>query len=183
MPTELDVLAKLNPLSWRGIIVPYVSRKVGFQHVNAEHKFNFAGEAIEPTGPKAWTFEYTIPFRQGLSSTARYGNLFGSIMPKFIAAMRDKSPGDLYDPVMGTIFRCVPAQFSDESDPDKRDGTDITVSFVHSPAPEDLQKELELVSRDDLKSAAGALDIEVEKVDWQQEEPPPQMVNPASIRT
>lgn len=178
MPSELDVLSKLDPLVWRGIALPYVSRRVGFQHVNAEHKFNFAGEAIEPTGPKAWTFEYTIPLRQSLSSTARYGNLFGSIMPRLIAAMRNKSPGQLYDPVSGVFWRCVPATLSDETDPLKRDGTDITIAFVHAPETADVAAENEFTTRNDLESAAGSLDTEVEKVDWKQQEPPPQTVNP-----
>lgn len=181
MANPLDVLSTLNPLSWRNILLPYTSRKVGFQHVNAEHKFNFAGEQIEPTGPKAITFEFTVPFLQSLSSTARYGNLFGSIMPKIWAAMLDKSPGPLYDPVTGRIWRCVPATLADETVPTTRDGTEMVLSWIHSPEdPEDLRA-FEVLVRSDLLTAAGSLDMEVKKVDWKQYEPPPQTVNPLQL--
>lgn len=178
MASELDVLSKLHPLSWRGILLPYTSRRVGFQHVNAAHKFNFAGEQIEPTGPKALTLEYGIPLLQSLSSTERYGNLFGSALPRLFAAMRDKTPGQLYDPVYGLTLRCVPADYQDETDPLKRDGTTLVISFIHAPEDQDLDQALEVATRGDLITAAGSLDREVQKVDWQQRVPPEPTVNP-----
>lgn len=175
-----DVFKELDRFSWRGITLPLSARSVSFQHDDVRHRFQFKdGEWIEATGAKNWTFSYTIPFREDIA-TGPYKNLFTKTLAEFTLACRDRTPGELTDPVLGRFrARCV--SFSDSSDVNKRDGDDVQVEFVHAPELDDIELiDGGVVNVSGLQSDAAELDAEVEKVDWQQEEPPQPLVNPIS---
>jgi hypothetical protein len=91
--------------------------------------------------------------------------------------MRNKNPGELHDPRFG-IVRCVPVDWDEEWDPDRRDGADIVISFVEAPEFDESQDTTEIPTIEGLNSAAGFMDGEIERVDWQQELPPERTVNP-----
>jgi len=173
-----DVFKHLDPLKWRGLVLPLTARSVSFAHEDARHKFQYKdGEFIDSTGAKNWTFSYTIPFREDIA-TGPYLNLFTETMPKFIEACRNRSRGPLWDPVLGYFdAKCV--SFSATSDVNRRDGDDIQVEFVHAPEIDVLAlDEFSVSSLKGLETDVRALDEEVEKIDWEQEAPPEPLVNP-----
>jgi hypothetical protein len=139
-----DIYSQLARLSFRQIVVPVSARSVRFEHETVEHKLSFKdNELIEQLGSKNWTFDYTIPFREGIT-TGPYRNLFLDTMARFIQAMRDREPGPLVDPILGP-FTVVPVRFSAASDVNRRDGDDVQVTFRHAPEPgeeDDLSKAL-----------------------------------------
>jgi DNA circularisation protein N-terminus len=132
MPILNDVYTDLPRFSWRGIEVPLLTRSAGFQHSDARHKFLFRDEEfIEPLGAQNWTFRYSIPLRQGIAK-GPYRDLFLEVYPRFVDACRERTPGELYDPVLG-LYRCKPLSFEDESDVQRRDGDDVRVEFIWAP--------------------------------------------------
>jgi hypothetical protein len=162
---------KLLPApSWRGIVFPVTQRSVTRAHDKVEHKIQYRnGFPIEMTGARNWTFEYTIPFREDISVKG-YRNLFTVTMPQLIEAFEDTEVGELVDPVYG-VFRCVPDTWQDTSTAAIRDGTDVVVSFVHSPQPDDAA--LDIQTARSAEQAAIALGRELEATDWEDNEPPP----------
>lgn len=131
----MDVFRDLPRLSWRGIEVPVLSRNVSFDQTIVRHQYAYRDdELLESVGRKNWRFEYAIPFRQDITK-GPYKDLFILTYPDFLRACRDRSDGELIDPVLGTFtVRCE--KVSTSSDPNRRDGDDVQVSFVHSPEAE-----------------------------------------------
>lgn len=170
-----DVLSKLPRFSWRGQELPLTSRTVRFSHDDTDHTFQYRdGEIIERQGVKNWTFSYTIPFRQDIAK-GPYRNLFSEQLLSFIFACRDKSPDTLRDPVIGS-FRAVCSTYEEETDVQKRDGTDVRVEFRHAPLLDDVELEIiqgGLSGLTAVASQAGALDADVTTVLW-----PPQVQAP-----
>ena len=176
-----DVLSKLPHLSWRGIVVPIMGEATArFAHGNVAHKFIYKdGELVESTGAQNWTFSYTIPFRQDIAK-GPYRNLYTVTLPDFILACRDGSAGELIDPDLGQ-FRAKPTDLTRTLDPNKRDGADVRVEFVHAP---DQADEVDLLvglpNLASIKNEAGALDLEALRSDWEQEPSPEPSADPLS---
>jgi hypothetical protein len=182
--SEIDVFKNLPRLSWRGIELPIMTRTASFQHENVQHKFAFRDNAlVEQLGAQNWTFSYTIPFRQGIAK-GPYVDLFLRTFTDFVFACRDRSPGELTDPVLGA-FRAQCTSLTDESDPNKRDGDDVRVEFVHAPEIDDVEMLAGGVqSLSGLANDSGALDADFERVDIPPEQEPPEpTVNPISAIT
>ena len=135
----MDVFRDLPRLTWRGIEVPVAARTVSFDQEIVRHKYAYRDdELVESLGRRNWRFEYTVPFRQDITK-GPYVNLFIETYPKFLRACRDRAEGELVDPVLGTfVVRCE--QVSTTSDVNRRDGDDVQVVFVHSPAVEDVDQ-------------------------------------------
>jgi len=116
-----------------------MARRVSFEHEHVRHKYVFRdNELVEALGHKNWTFEYTIPFREDINK-GDFRQLYVSDFPDFLRACRDRSEGELVDPILGTFnARC--AQVDIETDVNKRDGEDVRVVFIHSPAAEDTNE-------------------------------------------
>jgi len=133
----VDVFRNLPRVSWRGIIVPVTERRASFGQEIVKHKFAYRDdEIVEGLGRLNLRFEYTIPFRQDITK-GPYENLFLEVYPKFLAACRDSSAGELTDPVLGTFdARCE--QLNSISDVNRRDGDDVQVTFVQSPPIDEL---------------------------------------------
>ena len=170
-----DVLSKLPRFSWRGQELPLLSRSVRFSHDDTDHTFQYRdGDIIERKGVKNWTFNYTIPFRQDIAK-GPYKDLFTVGLLEFIFACRDKSADTLRDPVLGSM-RCVCSTYEEETDAQKRDGTDVRVEFKSSPLLDDVELEIiqgGLSGLQAVSSQAGALDADVSRVLW-----PPQVPSP-----
>lgn len=176
-----DVLSKLQVLSFRGIKVPILGECTAhFAHEDATHKFIYRdGAMVEAEGAQNWTFSYTIPFRQDIAK-GPYKNLYTEVYPAFIIACRDRTPGDLVDPDLG-LFRAKATDFTRTLDPQKRDGADVRVEFVHAPTIEDIETDMQLIPPlSGIKTQAGELDRAVATMDWEQEEPPEPTVDPLS---
>jgi hypothetical protein len=165
-----DVLRKLPKFKWRGITVPLLSCKGSFEQDDVIHKFEFRDkELLESQGVKNWRFTYTIPFREEITKTP-YSKLFSSVLPDFILACRDRTPGPLYDPILGS-FRAKVANFSLDTDVGKRDGSDVTVDFIEAPEIGEIDDFVAVHDVTD-KTDARSIDDAVKLVDWKQEEPP-----------
>jgi len=135
----MDVFRDLPRLSWRGIEVPVAARNVSFSQDVVRHKYAYSdGELVESLGRRNWRFQYTVPFRQDITK-GPYRNLFIETYPAFLRACRDRTAGEMVDPVLGTFMvRCE--QVETTSDVNKRDGDDVQVVFVHSPDLGDIDQ-------------------------------------------
>jgi len=173
-----DLFKQLRTLEWRGLKVPITGRTVGFQHELAKHKYVFRDrEQIEPLGARNLTFRYSIPMREDIVR-GPHEKLFTQGLTDFLNACLDREPGDLWDPVHGK-FKAVAVSYNETLNVLKRDGVDLEIDFIHAPETEELDLTGEAVI--DLQSTtaeAGALDAQVARVDWQQEEPPEPTVDP-----
>jgi prophage DNA circulation protein len=120
-----DALAKLPPLSWRGIKVPIASLATDGGHDVAEHKKpDRAGARLESTGELPRSVHVRVLLRNGIqldqspqASTA----LFPSVADAFIAALRDGTTGDLVHPRFGTM-RCKVITWHESIEAAVRDG-------------------------------------------------------------
>jgi hypothetical protein len=156
-----DVLAQMRPLSWRGILLPIVERSAGFQHDEVQHKFTYRDEMlIESTGRRNLTFRYTVPMRQDIAR-GPYANLYTEVLPQLFDACRNRGAGELDDPVYGA-FRAKCTAWDDMLDPNKRDGIDVRLEFIHAPAPGETAEEAPRpASPGSLETDAGKLDADV----------------------
>lgn len=169
----VDVLKPLKPMSWRGIEYPVTERNVSFLHENVDHKIQYrSNDFPEPIGPHSFLFKYTIPMREGIA-VGKYYNLFNEGLQILVSDMRNKDPGDLHDQIYGD-YRCIPVSFSETTDVNKRDGTDVSVEFLHSPRIGDTDPELPITITGvvGLVGDAGMLDSDLVKQDWNQEPSP-----------
>jgi hypothetical protein len=170
---SLDILKLLPRFSWRRLEYPLAGRSVGFAHDTVPHKLEFRnGEFHDQTGARGMVFNYTIPMREGIA-VGPYRNLFARMLTQLLKDFQDKTPGDLIDPVYG-VKRCVPGEWRDDTDPRKRDGTDLQLSFVHDPDINKVDPETnkQLVSLSGVQSESGALDQELKTISWEQEPSP-----------
>lgn len=133
-----DIFKDLPRLKWRGIEVPVAERRVGFEQELARHKFAYRDdELLESLGRRNWRFEYTIPFREDIDK-GPYRNLYVATFSTFLQACRDRSEGQLEDPVLGQYAARVES-LSIQTDINRRDGEDVQVAFVHSPALDEIE--------------------------------------------
>ncbi len=165
-----DVLKLLPPFEWRGRKYPVVARTVSFAHESVQHKLQYRdGEIVEQTGARNPTFSYSIPMREDIAR-GPYKHLFTEGLPVLFRDMRLRESGPLVDQVYGP-FVCVPTSFTDDADPNKRDGVDVKVEFILAPeVGEDQQLQPSTIQ--DVAGEANALDADLKEADWHQEEPP-----------
>lgn len=127
-----DQLALLPTFSWRGVTYPIAERSASFAHEQVQHKLQRRNlDLIEQTGAHNFVLTYLIPMREDLYR-GPYRNLFTEGLQVLLEDFRNKEEGELWDPIYG-LLRCVPTSYDDQSDVNKRDGTDIKVEFTHSP--------------------------------------------------
>ncbi len=164
-----DVLIQLKPLSWRGILLPITGRQVGFSHGLAKHKFQFRdGIHPEPTGRGELTFRYSVPMRENIAK-GPYKHLFIDTLPKLWAAMQDRKPGPLNDPVHGE-FDALPVSYSETLDVAVRDGVDLEIDFIHAPSlDEAIVAGRGLSSVTALASDLAAMTAAIQTQEWLQE--------------
>lgn len=189
---------ELQHFSWRGIVVPISARSATHSHEIVAHHLHYRqGELIEIPGSRNLRFRYTIPMRDGFFKGPYAAQLFSQVLPTFLAAYFDRSPGDLVDPILGAK-RCKPVSLQDNSDVDKRDGEDLDVEFVEAPAQDDLESEQFDPSPAGLSEQGQEIDrqmaaldwagdppeqISGEEQDWETETPPDASVNPIDAIT
>lgn len=163
-----DVLKLLPSFKWRGKAYPVTARGVGFAHESATHKLQYRdGDFIEQTGARNLTFRYTVPMREDIAK-GPYANLFTVGLPELIRDCRNRVADVLWDPVYGE-FRCVPSSYDDETDVTRRDGTDISLEFTHSPELDDAEGFVSTISNSGLVTDAGAMNAELaESQDFEQ---------------
>jgi hypothetical protein len=174
----LDFLPRMQ---WRGVQYPILERNVSFAHEKVEHKLQYReNDFIETLGPHSWLFKYTIPMREDIAS-GPYKNLFNEGLPRLVRDMRNKEPGDLIDNVYWT-YRCIPVSFSETTDNNKRDGTDVQVEFLYSPLLEDTEPDQNhtVTGLVNLVGESGMLDADLAKQDWNQEPSPEGMTDAIS---
>jgi len=171
-----DVWKLLPYFSWRGERYPLATRSVTFAHEEVAHKFQFQDDAlIEQLGAGSFTFSYMIPMREDIAK-GPYKNLFAVGLSKLLKDFRDRTPGLLVDPVYGE-FRCVPKLYTDDSDPNKRDGTDIRVEFTYAPEQQSTETTTTGPNIGSIVADSGQLEVQLQQVDWEQQEPPDGMTD------
>jgi hypothetical protein len=176
-----DVFPLLERFKWRGQEYPLLARSVSFAHEGAPSRIQYRdNEFIEQLGAHSLTFSYTIPAREDIAK-GPYRALFREGYYRLFRDMRNRDPGELVDPFLGT-FQCVPTRFDDEPDVNKRDGTDLRLEFTHSPDQSGQEYE-PAPALGGLATDAGALDAELQKVDWEQEPSPEPTVDPIDAIT
>ncbi len=167
------IFENLPSLSWRGIHYPVMDRSVSFLHENVDHRIQYRNNDFpEPIGPHSFLFKYMIPMRENILPR-KYGSLFNEGLPLLIRDMRDKDPGELIDPLLG-IYRCIPVSYTETTDVNKRDGTDVSVEFLHAPRIGDSDPELPLTITGitGLVGDGGLNDDDLALQDWNQEPSP-----------
>jgi prophage DNA circulation protein len=174
-----DILKQLIRGSWREIEYPISGREYGFAQEQARHRFIFRdNQLIESLGRESPTYRYTIPFREDIAK-GPYENLFTRVYPDFLDACLDRTRGVLTDPVHGSLpAKCV--SLREILDVNKRDGIDVEVEFIKAPQESDFAENLgtQLRTLEGAKGAAGLFDQELQKIDWKQELPPENTINP-----
>jgi hypothetical protein len=127
-----DIFPLLQLFSWRGNEYPLLARSVSFAHEGAPSRIQYRdNEFVEQLGAHSLTFGYTIPTREDIAK-GPYRALFREGYYNLFRDMRNREPGELVDPFLG-VFQCVPVRFEDDTDINKRDGTDVRLEFMHSP--------------------------------------------------
>lgn len=133
-----DIFKDLPRLKWRNIEVPVAERRVSFEQELARHKYAYRdNELVESLGRHNWRFEYTIPFREDIEK-GPYRNLYVATFSTFLRACRDRSEGLLDDPILGQYTARVES-LSIQTDINRRDGEDVQVVFVDSPALDEVE--------------------------------------------
>ncbi len=175
-----DPLASLPRFYWRGKAYPVARRDVSFQHENASHKIEYRdGELIEQTGARNITLRFTLPMYENIAK-GPYKELFSAGYYELFNDVRNREPGDLIDPQLGPL-KCVPTSFSGDLDATKRDGSEVTVEFVHFIEPGEDFLFISQVSAQGAHADAGALDEQLEGADWQQAESPEPTQDPLNV--
>lgn len=166
-----DPFDSLPHFSWRGIKVPIIGRRRTFSHQEVTHQIQYAsGEIVEITVSNNWRFDYTLPFREGIDKGG-YGALFTKRLKDFQAAFEDRLPGELIDPVHGSIV-ARPISFSESLDASRRDGVEVDVAFVEHKTSGELRPNVPFApSNESLVTDARAIDNQVALQTWEGDEP------------
>lgn len=136
MTTPFDQLPRF---SWRGSEYPLTGRSASFAHETVQHKLQRRNnDLVEQIGAHNLVITYTLPMREGVFK-GPYRSLFLQGLPKLYRDVRDKSEGDLVDPIFGPL-RAVPTSYNDDIDVQRRDGTDVRIELLTVPG-EDLTPE------------------------------------------
>jgi prophage DNA circulation protein len=167
-----DVLSQLMIASWRGLGFPCAGREYGFRHEQAKHRYVFVDdELIESLGRENPSYSYTIPGHNGIAK-GPWDNWFSNAYGDFLNACLDRTVGPLVDPLHGEVdAKCV--SLRETLSVNRRDGVDVVAEFIY--APQDVSvtaQPVAITSTDGAEGMAGALDREIEKIDWKQELPP-----------
>lgn len=175
-----DILRQLQRASWRQIEFPVMStRDYGFQQEQAEKRFLFVPvQFVESIGRKNPTYKYIIPFREDIAK-GPWKNLYTQVYPDFLDACLDSSRGVLVDPAHGALpAKCV--SLREMMSVDKRDGVDVEVEFIHSPAEGDVLEDPGATIRtlEGATASAGALDRTIAKVQFNDQPPPSPTISP-----
>lgn len=168
-----DQFAQLPHMTWRDIILPIADRTHRFSHEGTDHQIIYRnGVAVEMMGAGARVFQYTLPMREGITN-GPYGGLFSrTLLELYRAYHDDKSPGPLYDPIYGLVL-CVPQEWNETTDVNRRDGVDVQVSFKEHTPDEGAATEGS-PSLDSLTTEAKRLDEQVAEAPWPEQVPPPE---------
>lgn len=129
-----DILTQLLGFKWRGISFPVNEMTLTLRQDLVPHKFfNRDGADVEATGRAPLEISATIPFRNGVvpGLSEDYRILYPDTYRAFLVAMADKSIGPLTHPELGDM-QCRPEQCSTNWTGTKRDGVDVTSSWMET---------------------------------------------------
>jgi len=140
-----DILEQLLPCSWTGVNRPRIEFPVttitlSMDQDLAEHKFwGVDGVQVEATGRNSLVFEATIPFRNGIvpGKSENWGILYPTAFRQFLTACADRATGILVHPELGE-FTCKVKSLRTSLTGERRDGVDVTVTWVETLFPEDI---------------------------------------------
>lgn len=148
-----DLLGQLPAVSFRGITFPWVNYKVDGRNTHTElTPLNGKGSFIDMVSQESQSISIDVPCFQNLDrgpneTNADYTQLFTKTFPGLIAAMEDLTPGDLIDPIRGSLT-VKPCDYSYSLGPEARNGALLTLNFkVHvDTAPSEELQPLDLIS-------------------------------------
>jgi prophage DNA circulation protein len=130
-----SIFEDLREFSWRSIGFPVSGTRFSFRQDHAEHKWpDRDGAHIEATGRSPLQIEARIPLRNGIApghNETWTGPLYPTVFRTLLAALLDRTTGDLNHPELGVIAcKCESADVS--WDPGRRDGVDVDVRWIES---------------------------------------------------
>lgn len=131
-----DVLAQLLQATWRRIPFPtvLVSSK-GSHRITKHARMDRDGERVENTGRNGYVFTARIPcintLARGPHETWAGGDLYPTTYRLLIAALEDRSTGDLNHPDFGKR-KCKVAEWESTLDPDFRGGPTLNVTWCET---------------------------------------------------
>jgi hypothetical protein len=127
--SQLDILSRLMPWSFRHIQFPAMTSDFSFGHRLVEHKqHGVAGAHIENTGRNAIRFSAKIPF---YASIGDYSDLYPGKYREFLNAFLDPSIGPLQHPELGVVD-VRPGELAVHTDPNKRSGYEVDASWIET---------------------------------------------------
>ncbi len=138
------LFAQLNAFEWRSsgasppVQFPCTSMHVELMHDLAEHKFwGVDGARIEATGRAPFVFTASIPFRNGIvpGKSEKWGILYPTAYREFLKATADRATGTLVHPELGELL-CKVKQVSTQWDAHRRDGCDVTATWIETLPPD-----------------------------------------------
>lgn len=127
-----DQFKLLPRFSWRGREYPILERSVSFSNEVVEHTLQRRNQSpIEPTASANPVLTYTLALREDLNK-GPYVHLFTEGLQALYDDCRNRTEDELWDPIYGLVT-CAATSYSETSDNNKRDGTDVKVEFKVSP--------------------------------------------------
>ena len=177
--SNTDVFVDLPLAEFRGCRFPITERSCRHAHEVAKTVIQYFGKQLaEIVNGDNLVFEYTIPFRQGVSISPYLGVLFHSTLSVFWDHYINTDPGTLIDPIRGE-FQVLPGSWEEITDVKRRDGIDVRIMFIEAPNLAELEG-APIGTLPGAQSDALALDGEVAKMPWTQEPSPEPATDPLS---
>lgn len=135
MTQPLDTLARAT---YGEITFPISALSVEGGHDFAEHTaYLRRGADMEPCGQKAYSGSFTIPCVNTPRLVKEYGELFRGLREGIVSLFEDVPIGELTLPGYRTFTAAVKT-WASELDPDRRNGTDLKVTFMEHNATASL---------------------------------------------
>ena len=133
-----DDLSTLAEATYGEITFPVSAVSVEGGHDFAKHTASLRrGADLEPCGQRAYTGSFTIPCINTPALVQRYGELFRGLREGIVSLFEDVPIGSLTLPGYATFTAGVETWGSD-LDPEKRNGTDLKVTFTEHNASASL---------------------------------------------
>lgn len=140
MTQSADIFTELREFSWRGIGFPVASTRFSFEHDQKDHAWaDRDGVRIEPTGRGALLIHAAIPLVNGIEPGPMetwQGPLYPTVFRSLIAALLDRSSGELNHPEFGKLT-CCPKMADGEWVATMRDGVVLSATWRQTNEAED----------------------------------------------
>lgn len=178
---NFDVLEQLLEFKWRDVSFPVSEFDTDLEQDLVQHKWpNRDGAHVEATGRAPLAFSAIIHFRNfilpGINETWNIGTetsysignqpLYPTVFRAFFVAMATRSSGVLQHPEFGPI-RCKPKSARCKWTSQRRDGCDVTASWIES-LDDTVSEFQDILARPSpiAESQVASADVDSQIVEW-----------------